>query len=106
LDIYEPANWEVVYNNQSIERRTTTIENAAQWLIRLVPRLQTAEKDARALATAAARADATDIDVSELRNDYMILSEAATALFWDISQTMVTQSEEVAAQFNDIVMGC
>jgi hypothetical protein len=51
-------------------RDTTTIENAPQWLIRLFQRLQKAEEDVRALAAAAASADAMDVDVSELRDDY------------------------------------
>jgi hypothetical protein len=94
LVIYQPANWEVVDNNQSIKRRSTTIENVPKWLIRLFCRLQKAEEDVRALAAAAASADAIYGDVSELRDDLKILSEAATALFWETFQTIVTQAEK------------
>jgi hypothetical protein len=85
LVIYEPANWEVVYNNQSIERRTTAIENAPPWLIRLFQTLQKAEEDVSALAAAAASPDRMTVDVTELIDDYKILSEAGTALLWEIS---------------------
>jgi hypothetical protein len=63
---------------------------------------QKGEEYVGALAMAAASADTMDVDVSELRDDYKILSEPATTLLWEISQTMVTQSEEVAAQFKDM----
>jgi hypothetical protein len=63
----------------------------------LLEHLQKADEDVRAHAAAAANPDAMDVDVSELRDDYTILSEAATALFWEISQTMVTQSKELGA---------
>jgi hypothetical protein len=81
LVICTTANWAVVYDNQNIERRSTTIHNAPQWLTRLCQHLQKAQEDVRALAAAVANADTMDIDVSELRNDYKILSEAATSLF-------------------------
>jgi hypothetical protein len=52
-----------------------------------------AKEDVRALGVAAPSADAMDIDVSELRNYYKILAEAATTLFLEISLTMVTQAK-------------
>jgi hypothetical protein len=101
----EPANWKVVYNNQRVEKCTTTIKNVPQSLIHMFPGLQKAEDDVRALTRPAASADGMDVDVSDLRDNYEIISEAATTLSWDISQTMVTQSEDVAGQFKDIAMG-
>jgi hypothetical protein len=80
LVIYEPANWDVIYNGQNIERRSTTVENAPQWLIRLCQRLEKAEQDVRSLALAAANTDAMEIDVTELRTDYEAMSQAAAAL--------------------------
>jgi hypothetical protein len=80
LVIYEPANWDVIYNGQNIERRSTTVENAPQWLIRLCQRLEKAEQDVRSLALAAANTDAMEIDITELRTDYEAMSQAAATL--------------------------
>jgi hypothetical protein len=69
LVIYERANWDVVYNGHNIERRSITVENALQWLIRHCQCLETAEQDVRSLALAAANTDAMEIAVTELRTD-------------------------------------
>jgi hypothetical protein len=74
LVIYEPPNWDVIYKGQNIERKSTAVENALQWLIRLCHCLDTAEQDVRSVALAAAKSDAMEIDVTELRTDYELMS--------------------------------
>jgi hypothetical protein len=92
LGIYGPANWEVVFNGQDILRRSTTIENAPEWLIRLFQRRQKAEEDVCLLAGTTTDKDAMDIDISEMRTNYHLLSDNATSLLQEISQSMSLQN--------------
>jgi hypothetical protein len=106
LVIYEPLNWYVVYNGQNIERRSTTAKNVPQWLVHLCQGLEKAEQDVRSLALAAAETDTMEIEIMELRTDYEAMSQAAAALFGELSRTLATTTEETERHFKEIVQGC
>jgi hypothetical protein len=91
LFIYELANWEVVFNGEDIQRRSTMIENAPEWLMRLFQRLQKAEADVPLLAAATADKDAMDIDIGEMRTNYQLLSDNAASLLRNFLINVLTK---------------
>jgi hypothetical protein len=106
LVIFQPANWDVVYNGQNIERHSTTVEHAPQWLICLCQCLEKAEQHVHSLALAAANTDAMKIDVMELKTDYVAMSQVGAALFTELSRTIPTTMEETERHFKKIVQVC
>jgi hypothetical protein len=106
LVIYEPANWESVYAGNEIQRCTTTLIDPPAWLVQLFIRLQKAENDVKLLAEASQGQDATENNVTDLKQYYQTLSDNASSLFREISQSMNLQGSYTEGRFREIVNSC
>jgi hypothetical protein len=106
LVIYEPANCESVYAGNEIQHRTTTVINPPASLVQLFIRLQKAENDVKLLAEASQGQDAMEINVADLKQYYQILSDNASSLFWEISQSTNLQGSYIEGRFREIVNSC